>query len=124
MPSTKKAAATHLKNTKKTVKGSLREVSIDTAEEFNSINIVIIPGKKICPSCRKELSKKIQESNEENQQIADISDSETGNESDTETMSLGSHEEMLRHNLDASLEVMDLSPIKLHGVASHSKVVL
>jgi hypothetical protein len=99
-------------------------VSIDTAEEFNSINIVIIPGKKICPSCRKELSKKLQESNEENQQIADKSDSETGNESDTETMSLGSHEEMLRHDLDVSLEVMDLSPIKLHSVASHSKVVL
>ena len=39
-------------------------------------------------------------------------------------MSLGSHEEMLRHDLDVSLEVMDLSPIKLHGVASHSKVVL
>ena len=99
-------------------------MSIDTAEEFNSINIVIIPGKKICPSCRKEVSIKLQESNEENQQIADKSDSETGNESDTETMSLGSHEEMLRHDLDVSLEVMDLSPIKLHGVASHSKVVL
>jgi hypothetical protein len=55
-----------------------RSVYIDTAEEFNSINIVIIPGKKICPSCRKELSIKLQESNEENQQIADKSNSETG----------------------------------------------
>jgi uncharacterized Zn finger protein (UPF0148 family) len=77
----------------------------------------------ICPFCRKEVSIKLQESNE-NQQIADNSDSETGNENDTETMSLRSHEEMLRHDLEVSLEVMDVSPIKLHSVASHSKVVL
>ena len=39
-------------------------------------------------------------------------------------MSSGSHDEMLRHDLDTSLEDMDLSPVKLHGVASHSKVTL
>jgi hypothetical protein len=44
-------------------------VSIDTAEEFNSINIVIIPGKKICPSCRKELSIKLQESRAANKYL-------------------------------------------------------
>ena len=106
-----------------TNKSSLQEVSIDTAEKFNRISIVLIPGKKICPSCQKELVIKLQQLNEENQWITNKSDLETGNESDTEAVSLERHE-MLSIELDVSLEEMDLSPIKLHGVSSHSKVAL
>ncbi|CAB4017245.1 Hypothetical predicted protein [Paramuricea clavata] len=48
-----------------------------------------------------------------------------GNETDVETMSSGSNEEMsLKHDLDTSFEEMGLSQVKLRGVASHSKVTL
>ena len=53
-------------------------------------------------------------------------DSQTDIESDKETMSCIYREEMTvsRHELDTSFEEVDLSPIKLHGVPSHSKVTL
>ena len=111
----------------KPIKGSLREVSLNTAEDFNSINISVIPGKKICPNCRKELTSNLEAaSNKKDQQFVDEFDSHMGNETDVETMSSGSNEEMsLRHDLDTSFEEMGLmSPVKLHGVASHSKVTL
>ena len=110
----------------KPIKGSLQEVSLNIAEDFNSINISVTPGKKICPTCCKELTTKLQAaSNKKDQQFVDESDPHVGNESDGETVSSGSNEEIiLRHDLDTSLEEMDLSPMKLHGVASHSKVTL
>ena len=107
----------------KPIKGALREVSLDTAQDFKSMNISVIPGKKICPTCRKELAIKLQAVNEKNEEIQE-SDSQMEKESDTETMSSGSHEEMMRHDVDTSLKEMDLSPIKLHGVAVHSRITL
>ena len=63
--------------------------------------------------------------NEKNQQTEE-SDSQIENESDIETISSESHEEVQRHDLDTILKDMNnyLSPMKLHGVASHSKVAL
>ena len=110
----------------KPVKGSLREVSLDTAEDCNTINISLIPGKKICPARRKELTSRLEAaSNKRDEQCGDEPDSHTEKESDEETMSYGSGEETtLRHDLDTSFEEVDLSPIKLHSVPSHSKVTL
>ena len=114
----------------KQVKGSLREVSLDITEDFNSINISVIPGKKICPTCRKELTRKLEAATNKKDEFCRVeSDSQTDNESDEETMSCVDREKMtvsasVRHDLDTSFEDVDLSPIKLHGVPSHSKVNL
>ena len=97
-------------------------MSLNAAEDFNHINISEIPGKKICPNCRKKLTSNLEATSNK---FVDESDSHIGNKTDVETMSSGSSEEMtLRHDLDTSFEEMGVSPIKLHGVTSHSKVTL
>ena len=102
---------------------------MDIAEDFKSINISVIPGKKICPTCRKELTRKLEAATDKKNELFEVEpDSQTGNESDEETMSSVDREEMtvssVRHDLDTSFEKVDLSPIKLHSVPSHSKVTL
>ena len=106
-----------------------REVSIDTGDDFDRINISVIPGKKICPTGRKELAIRLQAINETTQSGPQDSDTQIDDASDTESLSSGSQEEMFdhmasRHDLDTSLEDMGLSPRKLHGIASPSKVTL
>lgn len=58
------------------------------------------------------------------QQMVDESNSQMEYKSDTESMSSGSNGDMLKHDLNTSLKEVYLSPIKLHGGASHSKVTL
>ena len=97
-------------------------MSLNAAEDFNHINISEIPGKKICSNCHKKLTSNLEATSNK---FVDESDSHIGNETDVETMPSGSSEEMtLRHDLDTSFEEMGVSPVKLHGVTSHSKVTL
>ena len=47
---------------KNPVKGSLREVSIASSKSYHKINIFVVPGQKLCPTCRREMSERLKAS--------------------------------------------------------------
>eukprot|EP00795_Rhopilema_esculentum_P007471 gene7471-13243_t len=46
-------------------KGSLREVTLEMAKKLKERKISIVPGKKICPSCRKDINETLIDEHEE-----------------------------------------------------------
>ena len=102
---------------KKAVKAGLREVSLEASADFQSLGISIIPGHKMCPTCHAELSRRLKDFDEE----PDEMEMQEACESDAE-LECDLSKELVRESLDSSLVDMDVSPMKLHAVASHSKV--
>ena len=49
---------------KNPVKGSLREVSIASSKIYHKINIYVVPGQKLCPTCRREMCERLKASEE------------------------------------------------------------
>eukprot|EP00795_Rhopilema_esculentum_P004350 gene4350-20570_t len=47
---------------KNPVKGSLREVSIVSSKSYHKINIYVVPGQKLCPTYRREMSERLKTS--------------------------------------------------------------
>ena len=84
---------------------------MDTARAFKELKVDVIPGQKLCTSCRVEIREK------NTAQQADT----TSSESDRELRSKAA-KEILHQYLDSSLGAIDVSPVKVHAVASHSKV--
>jgi len=46
---------------KSTRKGSLQTISIGLTREASSIGLTLIPGKKLCPTCRGKILSVLQE---------------------------------------------------------------
>ena len=108
----KKCCDPFLVHGKKGSKSSLREITLTTAKQFSSIGETVIPGQKLCPKCRIRLNDKLK--CVDDKRDSDIEDNYIpDNEAQMEDM---------RVNLDKSLESMDVSPLKLHSVATHSKI--
>lgn len=101
---------------KRTVKSSLREITLDSVKSFKSLGIDVIPGKKLCPSCRFQLSSKLDEKERKMEEVSDNEETAPVEfESDFDS-------EKTRESLDSSFSEMDVSPLKLHAVAPHTKV--
>ena len=101
---------------KKAVKAGLREITLDAWADFQSFSVSVIPGQKMCPTCQTELSRKLKYFDKESGEIGT-----PANGSDTELEHYLQYQ-LTREGLDLSLLDIDLSPLKLHAVASHSKV--
>ena len=108
---------------KKPAKDSLRELSLETAKKFSKINISVIPGQKQCTSCRKEANRRLDQLKEA-EHVSDEVNSQTANDSDNGSLCSEMDNEILREDLNTSLEEMDLSPVKLHAVAVHARATL
>jgi hypothetical protein len=102
--SIKEAAATHFRSTKNQSKVHCGRYLCTLLESsvISVINISVIPGKTICPTCRKERTSRLKvASDKKDEQCEDKLDSHTENESDGEAMSCWSNQETtLRHDLD------------------------
>ena len=101
----------------KKVKTGLREITLEVWSDFQKLSISIIPGHRMCPTCHTELSRRLKSFDEETDEagMTDAYESDVELEQDLNSR-------LTRENLDSSLVDMDLSPMKLHAVASHSKV--
>ena len=106
---------------KKAAKGSLRDVTLEASKEYRMYNMVLIPGKKLCPTCRGEFSKRMKD-HEETELAAAAPLNGTHNSDSEQDFEAEFQREKVRENLDSSLESMDSSPMKLHAVPSHSKI--
>ena len=99
---------------KKIPKSSLREISLEAAKIFKNSKIDVIPGQKLCPSCRVKFNTL------ESSESDSVSTSEISQESDKEATS--EFAELSKHTLDSTLEDINVSPMKLHSVAHHSRI--
>ena len=105
---------------KKAAKGSLIEITLEASKEYRMYNMVLIPGKKLCPTCRRVVSKRMK-SYKETELAAAAPLDDTYNSDSEQDFKAEFQREQVRENLDSSLESMDISPMKLHAVPSHSK---
>eukprot|EP00795_Rhopilema_esculentum_P001183 gene1183-15545_t len=83
------------------------------AKKLKERKISIVPGKKICPSCGKDINETLINEHEEALPHSDeeLLDFEANLDGDRN-----------REILNSSLIEEDISPLKLHAVASHSRV--
>ena len=103
----------HMKN----VKTDLQEIALEVWADLQKLSISVIPGHKMCPTCRTELSRRLKSFNKETEEagLPDAYESDVKLEHDLNSR-------LTRENLDSIMVDMDLSPMKLHAAASHSMV--
>ncbi|XP_065647864.1 ARL14 effector protein-like [Hydra vulgaris] len=95
-------------------KGGCKEINMQLAGKLKNIGINAISGEKICPSRMiKLISFKDDEQREPTcSQIYEDEDNEPN------------INELLKKNLNSTLTTMNISPLKMHAVNSHSRVAL
>ena len=100
--------------------GSLCEISLALTRKMFSLQIHLIPRKKLCPSCRVN----IQETNEkeDSEENSDECNSDGDNDCINELEQTFVMLEQ-RSYINNTLEEMDISPVKLHAVPQHLRLV-
>lgn len=96
---------------KKSVKKSLRTISLDFAKALNSKGVHVKPGQKLCPQCRNFCEKKVK---------IDES-SESDNDDPTVVLDDAVSRQQSIEDTNKSLDNLGCSPLKLHAISSHSK---
>ena len=81
---------------------------------MKNIGINIIPGEKICPSCKIKLI------SFKDDGPGEVACSQIYEDKDIELTT----NEFLKENLNSSLTSINISPLKMHAVTSHSRVAL
>lgn len=114
--STKTKCCNPFKKEKHTARGSLREISLETAKEMKILRISVTPGDKLCPACRIETDKQ-----KERHDTCTHFSSEEDKDEINEQMELEISAEDSREFLSSTLNEEDVSPLKLHAVAGHSR---
>ena len=95
---------------------TLRFNRVDASTDAQILGISLVPGQKLCPTCHRELTKQTKDHYEQTAQMPDIEENDDGD------VEFDFAKDRTRESLDSSLIYMDVSPMKLHAVASHSKV--
>ena len=95
--------------------GGLRAILLAQAKEMCLRGYVVIPGYKLCPPCRVQYAKLAQASDSES-----VSSCEEG---DVQAIEQDVSVESTRTSLNSTLQDLDLSPLKLHSVAPHSRLL-
>ena len=92
----------------------MQEVTIDLAKDITKLGIYVIPGWKICPTCKIECYRKTEITNEEIDEpdYAFSSNYEVNNWNTTEN----------RDIMNSTLNELELTPFKVHPVPGHMKV--
>ena len=97
--------------------GGCRIISIQLAREFKDVDISVVPGKRICPSCKMiKLSS-----------FKSAGPSGTNKHTEDDTTDIDADVEhipnnFLKEQMNSSFTSMDITPFKIHVVASHSRV--
>ena len=104
---------------KSTRKRSLQTISIKLTREASSIGLTLIPGKKLCPTCRGKISSVLQEPDECHLPLQSDED-KVDNEIAGLEKSVSTEEE--RSRLSDCLSTIGLSPLKFHSQSSCSKI--
>ena len=88
-------------------------VTIDLTKTITKLGIYVIPGWKICPTCKIECYCKTEITNEEIDEAdcAFSSDNEVNNWNTTEN----------RDVMNSTLNELELTPFKVHAVPKHMK---
>ena len=85
------------------------------AKDLCSNVYYVIPGQKLCPKCKLTYSKS----------KTDIDQIETNDsESDNITYDKEIYLNTTKKSLNNTLNELDISPVKVHSVATHSKLAL
>ena len=94
--------------------GGCKEINMQLAGKLKNIGINVIPGEKICLSCMIKLMSFKDDGQREPicSQVYEDEDNELN------------INELLKKNLNSSLTIMNISPLKMHAVNSHSRVAL
>ena len=114
--STKTKCCNPFKKEKHTARGSLREISLETAKEMKILGINVTPGDKLCPACRIETDK-----HKEYLPTGSYSSSEVDHDDINEQMELEISVEDSREFLSSTLNEAEVSPLKLHAIGGHSR---
>ena len=114
--STKTKYCNPFKKEKHTARGSLREISLETAKEIKILGINVTPGDKLCPACRIETDK-----HKEYHPTGSYSSSEVDHDDINEHMELEISVEDSRDFLSSTLNEAEVSPLKLHAIGRHSR---
>ena len=104
---------------KSTRKRSLRTISIALTREASSIGLTLIPGKKLCPTCRGKILRVLQEPDECHSHLQSDED-KVDNDIVGLDKSFSTEEE--RGKLSDCLTTIGLSPLKIHSQLSCSKI--
>lgn len=94
--------------------GGLKEVTLEEAKSLKNNGIDIVPGQKLCPTCRILVTKKLGES----------SSDDTEQSQDEQTQELTEIEssfqaDLSKTSLNSTLTEINISPVKTHAVSSH-----
>ena len=108
------------KSHRKNVKRGLAEITLKFAKEMTQYGFSgVIPGYKICPSCRMKLKGQIGRYEAEGD-LSGIDEEESSFDDAFEhDMSASSSKD----SINISLGELDVSPLKLHSIPPHSKVI-
>ena len=97
--------------------GSLRETRLELAHDIREkLQVEVIPGQKLCPTCRVDILSKLRQKEEA---VNDETDTTNDEEEDFKNDEIATIEE--RERLKKTLTDMEFSPIKLHGLPHHSR---
>ena len=99
------------KKHKKAVRTSLKAITLGLAKRTNGLNIHLIPGQKMCPGCRVTIFKGLE-------MIAH----ETSTSDPFDDFQQEYDESESKIALNDSLLEMEISPVKAHSLAPHSRV--
>ena len=92
--------------------GSLREVNLELAKKLETINVEVIPGQKLCPTCHVKVYSHLEEK-ENDIDIVESDKEVSGDDFEVERCNQDQKE-----LLNKTINSMSISPVKLHGVTS------
>ena len=92
----------------------LHVIVLAQAKEVCLCGYVVIPGYKLCPPCQAQYAKLVQASDSES-----VSSCEEGY---VQAIEQDVSVESTHTSLNSTLQDLDLSPLKLHSVAPHSRL--
>ena len=87
---------------KKRLKSGLREITLDASTDAQLLGISLVPGQKLCPTCRTELTKQTKDHCEQTAQRPDIEENADGD------IEFDFARDRTRESLDSSLSDMDV----------------
>ena len=98
--------------------GGLKEITLEEAKKLKTYHIAVVPGKKICPSCRIVISKKLKETMAEDKEESQ----DKSHNSEIDEIELSFQSDVSKEQLNSTLSEIGVSPLKTHAISSHSIV--
>ena len=98
--------------------GGLKEITLEEAKKLKMHHIAVVHGKKICPSCKIVISKKLKETMAEDKEESQ----DKSHDSEIDEIELSFQSDVSKEQLNSTLSEIGVSPLKTHAISSHSIV--